>query len=95
MTNPTLERAARAVCRSDYLLMPRYRKPGAEAALDAAVDDDWQAYVDHARAVLMAVRDEGMNIYHGSNLNSPFPGYSAAEGFADMIDAILNDKEGE
>lgn len=58
--------------------------------VDAELD-----YPALCRAVLMAVRSEGMAIYHGSDLNSPFPDYSAAEGFADMIDAILNDGEGE
>lgn len=78
MTNPTLERAARAVCRSDYLLMPRYRKHGAEAALDAAVDDDWQAYVDHARAVLRAVREPDE-----ATIESLF---QARDGFVDRKD---------
>lgn len=45
--------------------------------------------VEIARAVLMAVRDQGLSIYHASDPASPFPEYAAAEGFADMIDAIL------
>ena len=45
------------------------------------------------RAVLMAVRDEGFNIYHASDPKSPFPGHEAAEGFGDMIDAILAEGE--
>lgn len=82
MTNPTLERAARALYRADP------ESYGAE-------DDMWSSYVEMARAVLMAVRDQGMNIYHSSDPKSHFPEYEAAEGFGDMIDAILSDGEGE
>lgn len=83
MTNPTLERAARALW---------FERGGSWS--DAS---DWQKQqcVYEARAVLMAVRNEGINIYHGSDPKSHFPEYSAAEGFSDMIQAILNDGEGE
>ena len=82
MTNPTLERAARAAAIACEQVRP-------------SDEHDAEAWTFIARAVLMAVRDEGMNIYHSSDPNSPFPDYSAAEGFTAMIDAILNDGEGE
>lgn len=85
MTNPTLERAARAAAKADATL---HNGPD-------LYDANPELYLRLTRAVLMAVRAEGMNIYHSSDLNSPFPDYSAAEGFGDMIDAILNDGEGE
>lgn len=101
MTTQALERAARAVCRSDYLLMPRYRKPGAEAALDAAVDDDWQAYVDHSRAVLVAVREPDKEMLIAGNDQDGYyndgQAYNAecSTHWTAMIDAILGEGEGE
>lgn len=45
-----------------------------------------------ARAVLMAVREQWLEIYHASE-GKPLPTYEQAEGFPDMIDAILNEKD--
>lgn len=47
-----------------------------------------------ARAVLMEVRDRWLEVYHSSKGN-PLPTYEQAEGFPDMIDAILNERGGE
>lgn len=44
--------------------------------------------VDLARAVLLAVRDEWLEIYHSTE-GKTLPTYEQAEGFPDMIDAIL------
>ena len=81
MTNPTLERAARAAAEVYF---------GPDVAVTYPTSSVW---TDVARAVLMAVRDQGINIYHASDPKSHFPGYEAAEGFEDMIDAILAEGE--
>lgn len=60
----------------------------ARAIEDAMASDDNHPH-DIARAALLAMRDGGFDIYHASDRNSRFPTYEAAEGFADMIDAIL------
>jgi len=93
MTNPTLERAARALAKMDgwdWDAMGKASNP----ILPEFRDD----YLLQARAVLMAVRDDpgedaakegGRMRYHGA------ANYGADEIFAAMIDAILNDGEGE
>lgn len=52
MTNPTLERAARALCLSYYSFS--HEKHDAETLANS----EWQEWVPEARAVLMAVLDE-------------------------------------
>lgn len=52
MTNPTLERAARALCLSYYSFS--HEKHDAETLANS----EWREWVPEARAVLMAVRDD-------------------------------------
>lgn len=86
MTNPALERAARALIQAKY--------GDADDSYWEMLDGDAKTLArTMARAVLMAVRDQGMNIYHASDPKSHFPQYEAAEGFEDMIDAILAEGE--
>lgn len=88
MTNPTLERAARAV--SEVM---------ASAPAKAINNAEWIDFERKiARAVLMAVRepDEAMVNAWWSGLDDYYPDDgSIARGHTAMIDAILNDGEGE
>ena len=79
MTNPTLERAARAVCElhgGDYW--------------DKAAPYERGRYRDAARAVLMAVREpEGRALR--KKVRETQSWLTAREAFTAMIDAILAD----
>lgn len=95
MTNPTLERAVSALKTEigkafDAKPLPFAGEAGNWSARGNMQELDLEVC---ARAVLMAVRDQGMNIYHSSDPKSHFPEYEAAEGFQDMIDAILAEGE--
>lgn len=88
MTNPTLERAARAVCElhgGDYW--------------DKAAPYERGRYRDVARAVLMAVREPTDEMDAAgferlkSNQQNPSPEGTCSAVYTAMIDAILNDGE--
>lgn len=95
----TLQRAARAVALEWYLA----DYDPEEAAKRA--NEDWDSFVWQARAVLMAVRepelnDGGVDIYRAgfeamfdAKFKDEYPMMST--GWEAMIDAILNDGEGE
>lgn len=90
MTNPTLERAARAL---------------AERMMGAPVGDgEWQAWVPDVRDVLMAVREPDSHILQSGDAGAAEFARDVDEyaspamvcgAFTAMIDAILNDGEGE
>lgn len=91
MTSPTLERAARALYRADP------ENYGTE-------DDMWSSYVAMARAVLMAVREPENHILQAGDAGAAEFARDVDEyaspamvcgAFTAMIDAILNDGEGE
>ena len=64
----------------------------ASHAVEDALASDNNHPDDIARAVRMAVREQWLEIYHASE-GKPLPTYEQAEGFPDMIDAILNEKD--
>lgn len=97
MTNPTLERAARALCVAN--------NTDPDGVYDYQFDQQWKRVVPLARAVLMAVREPELNDGGGDIYRAGFEAMFDAKfkdeypmmstGWEAMIDAILNDGEGE
>lgn len=78
-----LEAACRAACRADLSGRPQFRLPEAQQALEAVINDDWEAYARIARAVLSAVQYE----------TTDDPDYETSTDrwrFNDRINAILS-----
>ena len=90
MTQTMLERAARAAFEI---------RPWGDVGPDESphtwenLPEAWREVYDvMARAVLMAVRDFGMDIYHSTE-GSSVPDYCSCEEFDAMIDAIINEPQ--
>lgn len=105
MTNPTLERAARALALAFYQeecdeSPGEFQKNFSQLTPEGAANRYWEGWTNQARAVLMAVREPDEAEKAGAFWLSEFqtPGSDthlravAGNTFTAMIDAILNEE---